>query len=62
MAPEFVLDYVVAHEVAHTVEHNHGKDFWKVTEGFVWGYGKGESLVKRLWRIITSLSLIKFKV
>ena len=28
MAPYEVLDYVVAHEVAHLVEHNHGKRFW----------------------------------
>ena len=29
MAPDWVLDYVVAHEVAHLVEHNHSKHFWK---------------------------------
>jgi len=28
MAPEAVLDYLVAHEVAHLREHNHGPDFW----------------------------------
>ena len=28
MAPQPVLDYVVAHEVAHLAEHNHGKRFW----------------------------------
>ncbi len=28
MAPPPVLDYVVAHEVAHLVEHNHGEGFW----------------------------------
>ena len=28
MAPYEVLDYVVAHEVAHLLEHNHGKRFW----------------------------------
>jgi len=28
-APEFVLDYVVAHEVAHLVEMNHGPRFWR---------------------------------
>ena len=30
LAPPFVLDYVVAHEVAHLVHLNHGKRFWKL--------------------------------
>jgi predicted metal-dependent hydrolase len=31
-APEFVQDYVVAHEVAHLRHMNHGKHFWALTE------------------------------
>ena len=30
LAPEFVLDYVVAHEVAHLKEMNHGVRFWRL--------------------------------
>ena len=30
MAPEWVLDYVVAHEVSHLAEHNHGPRFWQL--------------------------------
>jgi predicted metal-dependent hydrolase len=29
LAPPFVLEYVVAHEVAHLAEHNHSKAFWR---------------------------------
>lgn len=30
MAPSYVLDYLVAHEVAHLREMNHGPRFWKL--------------------------------
>jgi predicted metal-dependent hydrolase len=32
LAPEPVLDYVVAHEVAHLVHLNHGLRFWRLVE------------------------------
>ena len=31
LAPQYVLDYVVAHEVAHLRHHNHGPEFWDLT-------------------------------
>ena len=34
-APAFVLDYVVAHEVAHLKEMNHGPRFWKLVHELV---------------------------
>ena len=33
LAPEPVLDYVVAHEVAHLVHLNHGARFWALVDG-----------------------------
>jgi predicted metal-dependent hydrolase len=32
LAPEFVIDYVVAHEVAHRKQMNHSKKFWDEVE------------------------------
>ena len=32
LAPLWVLDYVVAHEVSHLLHKNHGKRFWKKVE------------------------------
>ena len=33
MAPPPVIDYLVAHEVAHLREMNHGPEFWKLCRG-----------------------------
>ncbi len=35
LAPEFVLDYVVAHEVAHLRVRGHGPDFWTTVADLV---------------------------
>lgn len=32
LAPSFVLDYLAAHEVAHRIELNHSKRYWKVVD------------------------------
>ncbi|MBI1777647.1 MAG: M48 family metallopeptidase [Proteobacteria bacterium] len=44
LAPERVLVYVVAHEVAHLVHLNHGKRFWRLVESMVPSYEE-----QRLW-------------
>ncbi|MDP6172790.1 MAG: SprT family zinc-dependent metalloprotease [Rhodospirillales bacterium] len=33
MAPESVLDYVIAHEVTHRLHMDHGREFWAVVAG-----------------------------
>ncbi|MDP6305656.1 MAG: M48 family metallopeptidase, partial [Alphaproteobacteria bacterium] len=44
LAPVPVLEYVVAHETAHLVEHNHSPAFWGVVEKLV-----GDPSKQRQW-------------
>ena len=43
LTPPYVLDYLAAHEVAHLVEMNHSRRFWRVVAGICpdWQRAKG---------------------
>jgi predicted metal-dependent hydrolase len=47
LAPEPVLDYVVAHEVAHLVEMNHGVRFWRLVEWLAPGAAQQRAWLKK---------------
>lgn len=47
LAPEFVLDYVVAHEVAHLAEHNHSPAFWRIVATLTKYSGDGRAWLRR---------------
>ena len=44
LAPDYVLDYVCAHEVAHLEEMNHSSRFWKLVERTLPDYDRA-----RIW-------------
>jgi len=44
LVPEPVIDYVVAHEVAHLAEMNHGPRFWRLVESL-----SPDSAAPRAW-------------
>ena len=46
-ATEVVVDYVVAHEVAHLAEMNHGPRFWRVVGGLVPDHAAPRAWLKR---------------
>jgi predicted metal-dependent hydrolase len=53
-APEAVIDYVVAHEVAHLVHMNHGMRFWRLVEKLQPG-----TKAQRLWLNRNRLRLMR---
>ena len=47
LAPEWVLDYVIAHEVAHLVVRDHGPRFWKTVASLVEDAATARSWLRR---------------
>ena len=47
LAPLFVADYVIAHEVAHLVQMNHSDAFWRVVETLSPDYEQAERWLKK---------------
>ncbi len=46
-APQAVIDYVVAHEVAHLAEMNHGPRFWRLVAGLAPDHAGARAWLKR---------------
>ena len=46
-APDDVIDYVIVHELAHTVEQNHSAAFWKVVSDVMPDYKDKEVWLKK---------------
>jgi predicted metal-dependent hydrolase len=47
MAPLEVVDYVVVHELSHTVFHNHSKRFWKKVETILPDYKERKKWLRK---------------
>lgn len=44
--PERAIDYVVVHELAHILHHNHSKNFWKTVEKYMPDYKEAEKMLR----------------
>jgi predicted metal-dependent hydrolase len=45
LLPEELIDYVILHELTHTKEHNHSKNYWAILDGI---YGNAKAVDKKL--------------
>lgn len=46
MAPEWVIDYVVVHEMCHLIHMNHSSDFWQLVENIIPDYKRGREWLR----------------
>lgn len=47
MSPPEIIDYVVIHELAHTVHHNHSQSFWMLVQSMVPDYAEKRKWMKK---------------
>ena len=48
MAADGVIDYIVVHELAHIIEHNHSPRFWAIVEGVLPDHKERQKRLKSL--------------
>lgn len=54
MTEPWIIDYVIVHELAHTVHHDHSKDFWALVGKHYQNYKAAQKRLKE-YSILTSM-------
>ncbi len=54
LAPRFVMEYVVIHELCHLIEFNHSKKFWQLVAKFCPNYQRALGFLKYQGKLLHS--------
>ncbi|MBM9547498.1 M48 family metallopeptidase [Leptospira sp. 201903074] len=46
--PDHIIEYIILHEIAHTIEHNHSSKFWKIVKSQNPNYKDAEKWLKEV--------------
>ena len=46
MAPTWVIDYVIVHELCHLIQHNHSKNYWSLVEAVMPDFRNAKTWLK----------------
>lgn len=46
MLPDCLIDYLILHELSHTIEFNHSKKFWKIVQTYIPDYKELKKILK----------------
>ncbi len=52
LAPQYVIDYLMAHEVAHLKHQNHSANFWQCVAGLYPDWQKGRDWLQKSGRLL----------
>ena len=59
MAPISIIDYVIAHELAHYIKEDHSSEFWEIVESVMPNYAEKKKLATNEWRIFRYLNVMR---
>uniref|UniRef100_UPI0018AB9FA7 M48 family metallopeptidase n=1 Tax=Clostridium tertium TaxID=1559 RepID=UPI0018AB9FA7 len=56
LMPQFVMDYIIIHELCHIKQMNHSKEFWKLVESHCPNYKESKYWLKENGAMLMKLT------
>lgn len=55
--PVRLIDYIVVHEMAHLIEHNHTREFWKILDGVMPDWSERKKTMESEWQAFAAFAI-----